>query len=88
MNIIYYSTFLALRNIFLPEINWSFQAFAIFCGLGIHNCQLYEGVCKLMAKQKVAIECLSYHAAAPQEETEKIKVNEEDGLSARKPPQI
>ena len=56
-------------------INLFFQAFAIFCGLGIHNCQLYEGVCKLMAKQKVAIECLSYHATAPQEETDKIKVN-------------
>ena len=28
-----------------------------------------------MAKQKVAIECLSYHATAPQEETDKIKVN-------------
>lgn len=39
-----------------------FEAFAIFCGLGIHNTQMYESACKLMAKQKVALECLSYHA--------------------------
>ncbi len=24
----------------------TFEAFAIFCGLGIHNTQLYEGACK------------------------------------------
>ncbi|KAH9644654.1 hypothetical protein HF086_011823, partial [Spodoptera exigua] len=30
-----------------------FEAFAIFCGLGIHNTQMYENACKLMAKQKV-----------------------------------
>ncbi|XP_011329812.2 cGMP-specific 3',5'-cyclic phosphodiesterase isoform X2 [Ooceraea biroi] len=41
-----------------------FEAFAIFCGLGIHNTQMYESACKLMAKQKVALECLSYHATA------------------------
>ena len=51
------------------------QAFAIFCGLGIHNCQMYEGACKLMAKQSVALEVLSYHASAPQEETDRIKVS-------------
>ena len=51
------------------------QAFAIFCGLGIHNCQMYEEACKLMAKQSVALEVLSYHASAPQEETDKLKVS-------------
>lgn len=49
-----------------------FEAFAIFCGLGIHNTQMYENACKLMAKQKVALECLSYHATAPQDQTEKL----------------
>lgn len=49
-----------------------FEAFAIFCGLGIHNTQMYENACKLMAKQKVALECLSYHATAPQEQTDKL----------------
>lgn len=49
-----------------------FEAFAIFCGLGIHNTQMYENACKLMAKQKVALECLSYHATASQHTTEKL----------------
>ncbi|XP_077287687.1 cGMP-specific 3',5'-cyclic phosphodiesterase-like [Arctopsyche grandis] len=49
-----------------------FEAFAIFCGLGIHNTQMYENACKLMAKQKVALECLSYHATASGEDTSKL----------------
>lgn len=48
------------------------EAFAIFCGLGIHNTQMYENACKLMAKQKVALECLSYHATATPEQTTKL----------------
>ncbi|XP_044003079.1 cGMP-specific 3',5'-cyclic phosphodiesterase [Aphidius gifuensis] len=49
-----------------------FEAFAIFCGLGIHNTQMYESACKLMAKQKVALECLSYHATASNEDAVKL----------------
>lgn len=49
-----------------------FEAFAIFCGLGIHNTQMYENACKLMAKQKVALECLSYHATASNDSTVKL----------------
>ncbi|CAD6993237.1 unnamed protein product [Ceratitis capitata] len=49
-----------------------FEAFAIFCGLGIHNTQMYENACKLMAKQKVALECLSYHATAGAAQTMKL----------------
>lgn len=49
-----------------------FEAFATFCGLGIHNTQMYESACKLMAKQKVALECLSYHATASNDVTEKL----------------
>ncbi|XP_063707132.1 cGMP-specific 3',5'-cyclic phosphodiesterase [Culicoides brevitarsis] len=49
-----------------------FEAFAIFCGLGIHNTQMYESACKLMAKQKVALECLSYHATASQDQTNRL----------------
>jgi dual 3',5'-cyclic-AMP and -GMP phosphodiesterase 11 len=33
-----------------------FQAFSIFCGLGIHNTLMYSEVEKAMARQKVAIE--------------------------------
>ncbi|KAL3863382.1 hypothetical protein ACJMK2_005139, partial [Sinanodonta woodiana] len=48
------------------------EAFSIFTGLGIHNCQMYENACRLMAKQTVAIEIMSYHATAQHEETNKI----------------
>ena len=27
------------------------EAFAMFCGIGIHNTKTYEATCKLMAKQ-------------------------------------
>lgn len=33
---------------------------------------MYESACKLMAKQKVALECLSYHATASQDQTIKL----------------
>ena len=32
-----------------------FEAFAIFCGIGIHNAQMYDSACKMMAKQKVRL---------------------------------
>ncbi|XP_055859907.1 dual 3',5'-cyclic-AMP and -GMP phosphodiesterase 11A-like isoform X3 [Biomphalaria glabrata] len=50
-----------------------FEAFAIFCGLGINNCQLYEQVSLAAARQAVALEVLSYHASVPQEEVLKLK---------------
>ena len=33
---------------------------------------MYEGACKLMAKQKVALDCLSYHAAANDDDTNEL----------------
>ena len=59
-----------------------FQAFAIFCGLGISNCQRYESMCKLMAKQQVALETLSYHASATDKDATDLLVGE-DGEIAR-----
>ena len=35
---------------------------------------MYENACKLMAKQSVALEVLSYHAMAPAEDTDRLKV--------------
>ncbi|XP_064594905.1 dual 3',5'-cyclic-AMP and -GMP phosphodiesterase 11-like isoform X2 [Liolophura sinensis] len=50
-----------------------FEAFAIFCGLGISNTQTYEKAVRAMAKQSVALEVLSYHAIAPAEQAQRIK---------------
>jgi len=33
---------------------------------------MYEGACRLMAKQKVALDCLSYHATASEDDTESL----------------
>jgi len=52
------------------------EAFAIFAGLGVYNCQMYENVCIMMAKQTVALEVLSYHATATNEDTEKLQTEE------------
>ncbi|XP_076327227.1 dual 3',5'-cyclic-AMP and -GMP phosphodiesterase 11-like isoform X2 [Tachypleus tridentatus] len=49
-----------------------FEAFAIFCGMGIHNTQMYEKAVKAMAKQRVTLEVLSYHATSPLEEAGKL----------------
>ena len=37
-----------------------FQAFTIFCGLGINNCLLYDEVSKAAAKQAVALDVSKY----------------------------
>ena len=37
---------------------------------------MYEGACKLMAKQKVALDCLSYHAAADDDSTNALATAE------------
>lgn len=50
------------------------EAFAIFCGLGIQNTQMYETVETAMAKQMVTLEVLSYHATASEEETRELQV--------------
>ncbi|CAH1793422.1 unnamed protein product [Owenia fusiformis] len=50
-----------------------FEAFAIFCGLGINNTQMYEKAVRAMAKKRIAIDVMSYHAIAPIEEANKLK---------------
>ncbi|XP_062372980.1 cGMP-specific 3',5'-cyclic phosphodiesterase isoform X2 [Sardina pilchardus] len=49
------------------------EAFAIFCGLGIQNTQMYETVERAMAKQAVTLEVLSYHASAAEEESRALQ---------------
>lgn len=51
-----------------------FEAFTIFCGLGIHNTIMYSEVEKAVARQKVALEVLSYHATAGSKEVAVLMV--------------
>ncbi|XP_019850838.1 PREDICTED: cGMP-specific 3',5'-cyclic phosphodiesterase-like isoform X2 [Amphimedon queenslandica] len=50
----------------------SFQVFSMYCGLAIHNVLNYEKIKRANAKQTVALEVLSYHAAASLDETERL----------------
>lgn len=36
----------------------TFEAFAIFCGLGIHNTQMYESACKYMTFDVILFSCV------------------------------
>ncbi|XP_054266416.1 dual 3',5'-cyclic-AMP and -GMP phosphodiesterase 11-like isoform X2 [Macrosteles quadrilineatus] len=49
------------------------EAFAIFCGMGIHNTHMYEKAMIAMAKQSVTLEVLSYHASATLEEAQRLR---------------
>ncbi|CAH0774211.1 unnamed protein product [Bemisia tabaci] len=48
------------------------EAFAIFCGMGIHNTHMYEKTVIAMAKQSVTLEVLSYHASATLEDAQRL----------------
>uniref|UniRef100_A0A8C6TIG7 Phosphodiesterase n=1 Tax=Neogobius melanostomus TaxID=47308 RepID=A0A8C6TIG7_9GOBI len=50
-----------------------FEAFVIFCGLGINNTIMYDQVKKSWAKQSVALDVLSYHATCAKTEVDKFK---------------
>lgn len=50
-----------------------FEAFAIFCGIGIHNTHMYETAMNAIARQRVSLEMLSYHATASVKEALQLK---------------
>ena len=75
-NCIFNFNFQKKGTVFVESDIALFEAFAIFCGIGIHNTKMLEGACKLMAKQKVALDCLSYHAAANDDDTNKLAASE------------
>lgn len=50
------------------------EAFAIFCGMGIHNTHMYEKAIVAMAKQSVTLEVLSYHASASVDDAVRLRV--------------
>lgn len=70
------------QNINYPFIRQNFtrndenfvEAFAIFCGMGIHNTHMYEKAIVAMAKQSVTLEVLSYHASASMEDAVRLRV--------------
>lgn len=59
------------------------EAFAIFCGMGIHNTHMYEKAIVAMAKQSVTLEVLSYHASATMDEAHRLRVSFTNELHPR-----
>lgn len=51
------------------------EAFAIFCGMGIHNTHMYEKAVVAIAKQSVTLEVLSYHATATMDDAQRLRVS-------------
>lgn len=51
------------------------EAFAIFCGMGIQNTNMYERAIVAMAKQSVTLEVLSYHASASIDDAQRLRVS-------------
>ena len=52
------------------------KVYAVFCGLSMHNVMNYERLLKANARQKVALEVLSFHASSPAEEADRVMVSE------------
>ncbi|XP_023938951.1 dual 3',5'-cyclic-AMP and -GMP phosphodiesterase 11 isoform X1 [Bicyclus anynana] len=49
------------------------EAFAIFCGMGLHNTHMYEKAITAMAKQSVTLDVLSYHASASLDDAQRLR---------------
>ncbi|CAL8085243.1 unnamed protein product [Calicophoron daubneyi] len=49
-----------------------FEAFALFAGLGIANGQMYDRVVRLVARQRITLDVLSYHATASKSDAVKL----------------
>ncbi|GIY89690.1 dual 3',5'-cyclic-AMP and -GMP phosphodiesterase 11 [Caerostris darwini] len=60
------------RNPFTKKDERIFEICTIFCGLGIQHIEIYERSMKAIAKTKVTLEVLSYHATAPLEEVQEL----------------
>ena len=53
---------------------WTRQTLSIFCGLGMHNCQLHKNRERLRAQLKVTSESLLFYAAPDHVSVEKLVV--------------
>ena len=62
----------------IMHTGWGPKGFAVFCGLAMHSVMNYEKILKAHARQKVALEVLSFHASASTEETERLMVRNEE----------
>jgi len=60
----------------------AFETFATYCGLALHNANLYDQLWKSEQRYKVSSEILSYHYTTNEDEVERIKQLEPHPISA------
>ncbi|KAI0213878.1 putative 3',5'-cyclic phosphodiesterase pde-5 [Lamellibrachia satsuma] len=65
-----------LTGVFTKDDEESFEMFAVYCGLALHQAKLYEKVRRSEQKYKVALDVLSYHNQATEEEVQQICAKE------------
>jgi len=63
-------------NTFDETDEFMFEGFTTFCGLGIHNTQMYEKAAVLLARQRVNMEVLQYHASPGSVHVEEFLLDE------------
>lgn len=56
---------------FTTEDQEAFEMFAVYCGLALHHAKLYDKIRRSAQKYRVAIEVLSYHNTATEEEVKR-----------------
>ncbi|CAG2065943.1 unnamed protein product, partial [Timema podura] len=50
----------------------AFETFAVYCGLALHNSQLYDKIANSEQKYRVALDILSYHNTCTEDEVEQF----------------
>lgn len=60
---------------FTKEDEEAFEIFAVYCGLALHHAKLYDKIRRSEQKYRVALEVLSYHNTAKDDELEKLKAS-------------
>jgi cAMP and cAMP-inhibited cGMP 3',5'-cyclic phosphodiesterase 10 len=59
---------------FTKEDEEAFEVFAVYSGLALHHAKLYDRIRRSEQKYRVALEVLSYHNSAKDDELEQLKV--------------
>ena len=56
-------------GVFTKSDEEAFDLFAVYCGLALHHAKLYDKIRRSEQKYKVAIEVLSYHSQASEDDS-------------------
>lgn len=60
------------NGIFTKDDEEAFESFGIYCGLALYHAKLYDKIRRSEQKYKVALEVLSYHSQAMEDEVNRL----------------